>query len=408
MQKLFRALLSLVLFLGSIAISEAQNGTYVASPSSFPLFRPSTDLGEGIYTDLPLRISVFTAIGYDDNIFASHSNRMGSGFTEATLSIASHIGNKRTRLDADLGLGLDFYWNRPGQSVDPNISLNLAFSHQLSPRASITFTDYTAYTAQPNLQNGVSAVNQVSNYFYTANQLGFGYQWTPRFSTLTSYGANVLYYDKTSIGDFLNRLENLVDQQFRFLVLPTITAVAEYRFGYVDYFTNSNLNSYSNFALGGVDVTLSQRLSFSVRGGVEFRHYEQMQPGQSQDLTDPYAEGTLAYQYQPGSFVEWYNRYGIEESDLGVGYRRTYRTGLKISHVVGARLRLVGAVYYSYNDYANPSFTENVLDLNVGLTYQFNRSLALSGGYTFERDFSQIVSRDYYRNRAYLGILFAF
>ena len=41
-----------------------------------------------------------------------------------------------------------------------------------------------------------------------------------------------------------SRLENLIGQQFRFLVLPTVTAVAEYRFGYIDYFSNSGLNSY--------------------------------------------------------------------------------------------------------------------------------------------------------------------
>jgi hypothetical protein len=407
MHTFFRALLLVLLALSSSTLLRAQ-GSYVGSPANFPLFRPSTDLGEGIYTDLPLRISVFTAVGYDDNIFAQHSNRTGSGFTEASLDIASHIGNERTRLDANLGAGLDFYWNRAGRSVDPNISLTLSFSHQVNPRMSIVFTDYLSYAAQPNLQLGVGAANQVANYFYTSNTLSVGYQWTPRFSTVTSYTANVLYYDRPSIGDSLNRLENLVGQQFRFLVLPTITAVAEYRFGYIDYFSNSGLNSYSNFALGGADLTLSRRLTFGFRAGAEFRHYERAQRGQEQDLAYPYAECTLAYQYQPGSYLEWYNRYGLEESDLGIGYRRTYRTGLKVSHVVGARLRLIGAVYYSYNDYVNPSFTENVLDLNIGLTYQINRAFALSAGYIFERDFSQLVTRDYYRNRAYIGLLFAF
>jgi hypothetical protein len=403
-----RALLLVVLILGSNTFLNAQNTGYLAPPSNFPLFRPTTDRGEGIYTDLPLRISVLTAVGYDDNIFAQHSDRMGSGFTEASLNIASHIGGHRTRLDANLGLGADFYWDRPGRSIDPNISLNLSVSHQLSPRAFITFTDYLVFASQPNLQFGLGPANRVANYFYTANQLAFGYWWTPRFSTITSYQANVLVYDNSDIGNSLNRLENIVSQQFRFLVLPTITAVAEYRFGYADYFSNSGLNSYSNLALGGADLTLGPRLTLTVRAGAEFRHYERAQPGQQQDLIDPFAESTLSYQYRPGSYVQWYNRYGLEESDFGVGYRRTYRTGLQISHVAGARLRLTSSVYYSYNDYVNPSFTENVLDLNVGLTYQINRAFGLSGGYTFERDFSQQVTRDYYRNRTYLGLSFSF
>jgi hypothetical protein len=52
--------------------------------------------------------------------------------------------------------------------------------------------------------------------------------------------------------------------------------------------------------------------------------------------------------------------------------------------------------------------TENVLDLNVGLTYQINRALAAGAGYTFERDFSDEITRDYYRNRVYLGLSFTF
>jgi Putative beta-barrel porin 2 len=403
-----RPFILVLLLLAPSTLLHAQNTGYLPTPASFPLFRPSTDLGEGFYTNLPLRLSVFTAVGYDDNIFAQHSDRKGSGFTEASLIVGSHIGNQRTRLDAELSTGLDFYWDRAGRSIDPNISLNLSFSHQLTPRAYITFRDYLSYTAQPNLQLGVGATNQVSNYFYTSNTLAFGYQWTPRFSTVTSYTANLLYYDKSSIGDALNRLENLIGQQFRFLVVPTVTAVAEYRFGYIDYFSNSGLNSYSNYALGGADLTLGPRLALSFRAGAEFVHYEQQQPGQQQDLTDPFAESTLTYQYQPGAYLEWYNRYGVEQSDLGVGYRRTYRTGLKISHRAGAKLQMVGAVYYSYNEYVNPSFSENVLEVNLGVTYQINRAFALTAGYTFERDFSDVTTRDYYRDRAYLGVLFAF
>jgi hypothetical protein len=405
---LSRASLLITVIFGSCTLLNAENTNYSASPSNFPLFRPSTDLGEGVYTNLPLQISVFTAIGYDDNVFAQHTDRKGSGFTEASLNIATHIGNERTKLDAILGTGLDFYWDRPGRSVDPNISLNLSFSHQLNRRTFIALADYLSYSAQPNLQLGVGAQNQVANYIYNSSTLSFGFEWTPRFATVTSYTANVLYYDRPSIGDTLNRLDNLVGQQFRYLLLPEVTAVAEYRFEYVDYFSNSRLNSYSNFALGGADLTLGPRLTFTFRAGAEFRHYEEPQPGGQQDLAEPFAESTLAYQYLPGSYLEWYNRYGLEESDLGIGYRRTYRTGLRLSHVFGQRLRLIGAAYYSYNEYVDPSLTENVLDLNIGLTYQIRRSLALSAGYTFERDFSQLISRDYYRDRFYLGLLFTF
>src|ERR1700731_3783058 len=165
MHLLSRAFILVVLVLVPGAFLNAQNTGYLPSPSTFPLFRPSTDLGDGFSTNLPLPLSVFTAVGYDDNVFAQHRNQRGSGFTELSLIVGSPIGNQRTRLDAELATGLDFYWDRPGRSIDPNISLTLSFSHQLSPRAYLTFNDYLSYASEPNLQLGVVSVNQVSNYF---------------------------------------------------------------------------------------------------------------------------------------------------------------------------------------------------------------------------------------------------
>jgi hypothetical protein len=206
----------------------------------------------------------------------------------------------------------------------------------------------------------------------------------------------------------LNHLDNVFAQQFRYLVLPRITAVAEYRFEYVDYFSNNVLDSYTNYVLAGADLIISPRLTFTFRAGAEFRDYGQQIPGYQTDFTGPFGESTLIYHYSPNSYLEWYNRYGIEESDIGSGYRKTYRTGLQISHAFGERLRLSASAFYAHNQYEEPSFLENVLDINIGLSYRLRKSLTLSAGYTFDRDFSQITARDYYRNRVYVGLLFSF
>ena len=396
------------LLLSSNSRLSAQSILYLPSPANLPLFRPSEDFDWEAYRVLPFQVSLFTAVAYDDNVFVQHRDRIGSGFTEAALNIGSHLGSERTKLDANLGFGMDLYWNRPGRSVDPDISFNLSLSHQLTPRASVTFTDYLSLTSQPNLQLGVSVANQVTTYLYTTNSLALAYAWTPRLSTVTSYTANVIVYENSSVGGSLNRLENIFSQQFRFLALPRIAAVGEYRFEYIDYLSNPSQTSYTNLVLGGADITLTPRLTLNVRAGAGFRNYERTQTGRADDLAYPFAESTLAYRYREGSYLEWYNRYSVEESDFSTGYRRTYRMGLKISHLVGARLRLVGAAYYSYNEYVNPSFIENVLDLNAGLIYQLTRTFAVTGGYTFERDFSQETTRDYYRDRLYLGLSFAF
>jgi len=400
--KLFIVWTILVLFAER---SHAQ-GIAVTRPSSSTLFRPYSDVVEGTFTSLPFQISAYGSIGYDDNVFTSHENRQGSGFDALGLDLATHIGNARTQLDADLQAGFIDYWDRPGGSVDPDIALNLNFTYEVSPRLLVGISSSTVYQAQPSFSLGVGTVNAVGNYLYTSNVFSLAYQWTHRFSTVTSYTINALYYDDAAIGTTENRLEHVFAQQFRFLVLPAILAVAEYRFAYEQYLS-TNFDSYSNFLLGGADVMLGPRLLFSVRAGAELRT-ELFSGGE--DQTYPYLESSLGYAYQPNSYIQWYNRFGLEQSDLTIGgVKKVYRTGIRVLHSVGAKLKLTVGAFYSHNQYDQPfSFNENDLDISVGANYQITRSLALQAGYTFTRVFSEVVTQDYYRNRVFIGLNYAF
>jgi hypothetical protein len=380
--------------------------TSVERPASMTIFKPFSDIGEGAFTDLPFKVTFYGSVGYDDNVFTSHDRRTGSAFTSLSLDIASHIGNERTRFNADLQLGAIGYWDRPGRTFDPDISLNLTFSHQFTPRLVLGFSSYNTYASQPNFALAVGDLTHSGDYFYSSNTLSLGYQWTRRFSTISSYTFNALYYDDTAVGTTLNRFEHIFGQQFRYQVIPTATAVLEYRFGYVQYLT-ANADSYSHYVLAGADLTLSPRLTFTFRSGVEFRH---QLFGGGRDTTYPYFESTLGYEYQPKSFIQWYNRFGLEQSDItSTAYKKVYRTGLRVQHVFGEKLTLGAALYYSYNWSDQPfSIQEQDIDANVSANYQITRHWGLQAGYTFTRVISDITFRDYYRNRVFIGASYTF
>jgi hypothetical protein len=406
--------ISAVFLLGITVAGHGQN-LGASLPGSATLFRPQSDVvpdeattytGLPFFTGLPFRVSVYGNIGYDDNVFDTHSDRQGSGFNSLGLNIGSHIANPRTRLDALLSAGFIAYWNRSSHPIAPDISLNLDFTHQLSPRAVIGISSFMTYQDQPDVVLGLNQANNVSNYFYSWNTIAFGYQWTRRFSTVTSYSLGTLFYDESTAAHDDDWLQHVFAQQFRFMVLPMVNAVAEYRFGIVDYLYLDN-DSYSHYVLGGLDATLSPRLEFGFRAGAEFRHLDGPAGG---DVSYPYLESTLAYKYQPGSRLLWYNRYGLEQPDLaGPGYRKTYRTGIRVDHRFGEKLRGTAAAYYSWNEYhVATAFTEDIVDLSLQASYQLTRAFSLDAGYIFTRDFSDITSRDYYRNRVYVGGTFSF
>jgi hypothetical protein len=152
---------------------------------------------------------------------------------------------------------------------------------------------------------------------------------------------------------------------------------------------------------------LSPRLSFTFRGGAELRTF--LTPG-GMERTFPYAESTLTYEYVPSCFLQWYNRLGLEQSDFAIGqYKEVYRTGITVDHTFGQKMKAGASIYYSYNQYKQPlSFAENDLDANATLSYAIYRSLSVQAGYTFTRASSEIVIRDYYRNKIFLGASFAF
>lgn len=401
------------LIFSSASWSSAQSLT-LAGPAAVNSVKPGTPIGEGVFTNLPFKISVSANAGYDDNVFTSHTDRVGSGYNDLSLDIASHVGNQRARLDADLALGFQYYWDVPGTSIYPNISLNLNSSYKLAPRLILSLSSNLSYQSQPNFSITGAATQYVGNYFVNSSQISLGYELTPRFSTVTSYTLTTYLYENSVEATQQNRFEQLIGEQLRYMLFPTATLVGEYRFGYISYLTTTtgsntaaNSDSYSHFLLGGADATLSPRLSFTFRGGVELRTF--LTPG-GMETTFPYAESTLSYEYRPSSFFQWYNRLGLEQSDFAVGqYKEVYRTGIRVDHTFGQKMKAGASIYYSYNQYKQPfSYAENDLDANATLSYAIDRSLSVQAGYTFTRVSSEIVFREYYRNKIFLGASFGF
>jgi hypothetical protein len=386
-----------------------------AGPAAINSVQPGSPVGEGIFSNSPVKISLSSDVGYDNNVFTTHADPIGSAYNNLSLNIASHVGNQRARLDGDLALGFAYYWDTPGRPVEPNNSLNLNSSYLLTPRMMLTLSSNLAYQAQPNFAIVGAATQNVGNYFFGSNEISLGYLWTRRVSTVTSYNLTTYLYENSLEAAQQNRLQHLFGEELRYMLFPTVTLVGEYRYLLISYETPNtaangtatNTDSRSHFLLAGADSTLSPRLSTTFRGGAEFRTYLN---SNATETTYPYAESTLGYEYLPSSFIQWHNRLGLEQSDLVIGqYRDVFRTGIRVDHTLGNKMKAGASIYYSYNQYNQPfAFAENDIDANASVSYSIRRSLSIQAGYTFTRVISEIVFRDYSRSRIFLGASFGF
>lgn len=383
----------------------------------------SEDLGTGNFSKFPFHVSVSLRGGYDDNVTTSNFQKQGSPFTSGDVGIAYDFGDPRTQLSLGIGAGFTYYWDTihnvgiNNNDYDINTHLSFSLTHKASARLTFSTVDYLTYQTEPDFTLAQGLNRRGGNFFYTNDKGTVAYLWTPRFSTATSYTLGALHYDDMAVGFYEDRWENTFGNEFRFLVLPTTSLVAEYRFQLVTY-EYINRDSMNHFALGGFDHSFNPRFNVSFRGGAQFREYDNSGSAiNNSSRTSPYFESTLSYAVAKETSVSWTARYSIEEPDTLVNpSRETYRTGVTAKHNITSRLTGTLGAYYEHDDYQSvnvpgsfsTAFTEESFDAALSLRYSITRYLGVEAGYNYTQVWSDQAFREYSRNRYWGGLNFAF
>jgi hypothetical protein len=379
---------------------------------------PLEQLGVGIFSRIPFHLSLSVRGGYDDNLTTSNFDKHGSWFGSAGAVVTYEFGSPRTQVSLSTTTAMIYHADDPvGAEFEPNLNLNFSLNHKASPRLGLTLLAYLVYQAEPDFSIAQGTNRRSGNYFSTQDKFTAAYLWTPRFSTATSYSFSAVRYDHSAVGFFEDRIENTLGNEFRFLVWPTTTAVAEYRFGVVSYQHDIERDSTTQFILAGFDHSFNPRFSASFRGGAEFRDYENN--GQQ---NAPYFETTVNYALGKDTSLQWTNRYSIEEGEVTLNQsRKTFRTGLQIKYNLISRVATTLGAYYQNDDYLeskssigtgapskSPPFSEQSFDLALSLRYSLTRYLGLEAGYNYTNVSSDMFFREYTRNRVWGGLNFAF
>jgi hypothetical protein len=345
--------------------------------------------------------------GWDDNAFATSTDEVDSFFSSAVAQLAYNFGNERTSLDVSAqGSGV-YYFDRGDDPWDFNVSLAANLYHNLSERVDVFASTSLTYAVEPDFGTVFVTDRRDGDYFISDTTAGFSYEWTRRFSTVTSADFVSVFYSDDAIGDFYNRVEYGGSQSFRFSVLPDTTAVLEYRIRRFEHKSDSR-DAFSQYALAGVDHSFTERLKGTLRAGAEFRNYEGADLGTE---VSPYGEATLTYLMPRDASLVWSARYGFEVSDTAITEeRRSFRTTLAYQQNLTDKIRASLSAAYSHSDYSGGrfDFNDNVFDISLQLSYALTRYLAFTAGYTYTTVESDIFTREYDRNRFNAGVQFVF
>lgn len=368
--------------------------------------------GVGVFSRTPVQIYATISGGYDDNVNTLQNNKQASAFTSGNVILDYTFGDPRLQLILNGGAGGTYYYEHvSGQNYDIDLKGALGITYKSSPRLTLGSTILVEYLTEPSFDAPGGLNSRNGNYLYTTDKVFVDYAWSGRFSTKTSYTFEAYNYDNSTVGVFSNRVSNTFGNEFHFQLVPTTSLVAEYRYGIVSY-ENASLDSTTHFALGGIDHTFNPRLSTSLRGGAEFRSYDN-----DGDRTGPYFEGSVTYALGRRTSVTWDNHYGLEEPDVaGSQSRTTFRTGLQTKFNLTSRISSNIDLYYVHDDYHSSTsgtimtapFTENTFDGNLSVHYAITPLIGVQAGYHYTDVSSDVVFREYSRNRVFAGVSLTF
>jgi hypothetical protein len=407
----------------------AEGGAQGFSKTSFSSSGKDYAVDEGRFERFPVRVSVTLRGGYDDNVYLTRDDKIDSFFVNGSAELRYDFGGPRTRASLFGGAGVTYYFDRDSDAFgngdfdnyDFNIYAGFNINHRATPRLLLAANLFASYQSQPDFLSfnttTITVGRTSQDFFITSNRFSVGYAWAPRFSTLTSYTLGYIDFEDAIQSIFQDRFEHTIGNEFRFLLLPTTTLVAEYRFGIVDYVDSRNRDSHSHFFLGGVDHSFSPRLNASLRGGVEVRNFDDAGAaffGHRGTRTHPYFEGTLNYAVAQSTTISWTNRYSLEQPDTPDAFSRsTFRTALAVRHAFTPRITAGLNLAYQHDDndgaFGFAGFEEDAFDIALSVRYAISRNWALDAGYhhtTVASD--EALFREYSRNRVWLGATFSF
>lgn len=405
--------------------------------------------GEGRFAKAPYDFTLNLQQGYDSNVFTTHSNEVGSMTSNGTLGFEMQSASPRNIFTLDTTAGLAYYWHRPGESPENyNGDVKFLFFHRMSPRLNASLTFDTGYYSQPNFSAMNASINQQQgNYVMGNGRLNLSYQWTAKIQTNTSYSLNATaYQQKSSQGS--NIVENTFGDELRFMLTPRMSLVLEGRFTLSSYPKFTPGDSNTTYGLLGVDYRLSNRLSTTFRGGLQYRDYTNMimlprttdnmilaglypssyittSAGNTQ--TSPYVETTTTYIYGHQSTFQWTNRFGLDSSNTAAQKVTSFRTGVNFNHVLTAKTTLSLGLNYNYSSTATaPNYVEtldsypNAYTQSVPTTYQeqintvlgvkflVTPKFSLNASYTFTDVTDTNTIGCYYRNQFLFGGIYTF
>lgn len=382
---------------------------------------------------------------YDDNINTS-PNKIGSWGSLITPSANYSQAWDQTSAELSASYGAYYFADTQGtlsSNWSQTANVRVGVEHTFNPRLTLDVNDNFAIfqnasqvlLGQTGRING-NNVNNIANISLTA-------ELSNRFSMVVGYENDLFRYQSDQYAALLNRVENYGKLDLRYLVAPKTVAVVGTKSGTISYDRNLGLNnpttppnSSSNpssglknndsyFVYGGFDHSFAPSLLGSLRGGAQIQEFYNYNTGYYGALpvgsnlatqVNPYVDVNLKYGFTAGSSAVIGVIHRANPSDVGGNLvngvftptLQQVSTALytSVNHAITSKLSgsLMGTFQSSQYVGGYSGYTEDWWSVGATASYQVVRNLAVTVSYYYDLLNSQIVWRQYDRNRVFFGL----
>lgn len=310
-------------------------------------------------------------------------------------------------------------------------NFNAALDHRFSERFSMKLSDSFVIGQEPDL---LRTGNTTANPLYTDGnnirnyaRVSFAGQVSSTFGVQVSYDNAFYDYDDEgyvgSISSRLDRIEHGIPVEGIFQLQPQTQAILGYRFRQVNYTADDDIfaatpsdtrDSRTHTLYAGLNHEFNPALSGSVRAGAQYADYYEM--ADSDGEYSPYVEASLRWTYAEESFLEAGFTYDLSATDVpGDPATGAITTDSEAAVLYGNwthRLmpKLYGSLMASFQNSTMQgggsidSDSEQFYSAGLNVEYRFDKNISAHVGYSFDKLESDIDTRNFDRNRVYMGV----
>jgi hypothetical protein len=360
-------------------------------------------------TTKPYTISVSLREEYDDNINTTSSNEEGSFKTIISPDILFRYPMDNTLLSFSYKLDAIYFNNRDGDSFDFNHNVTGRVNHKFTERFEVDFRERFSFSSEPEIGNNLATNRRSGDGFTNDLSLEGTYDWTERFSTVTSYSNTITFYDDSIVANTNEYVRHGANQDFRFKVLPTTTAVAGYGYDTFDYDVIPRDHDIHTLVVGADHYLLREWL-LTGRVGAE---YVLNDNPLLDDNVGPYGNLKTVWNFLPKSSLTAGYSYGTEVTDTSAfGNQVSHTFDLGVSHawtqkfVTSMSLQYKAATFERGQALAavNDDFFDNFYSASIKAAYAWTEWFSTEAGYTHTTSDSDLPGREYFRNQVFIGV----